>query len=114
MRRRLPAGLRRRLRHISNDGVATSAIPIVPAFQPGGELATIHHTREAVAGIFLRGDGIEIGALHQPLRMPAAARVKYVDRMPKRLRREGGPVAWLARHARSRLMGEVVGVTPRA
>lgn len=30
---------------------------------------------------FLRGDGIEIGALHQPLPVPPCARVRYVDRM---------------------------------
>jgi ubiquinone/menaquinone biosynthesis C-methylase UbiE len=29
----------------------------------------------------LRGEGIEIGALHMPLRVPATASVKYVDRM---------------------------------
>ena len=62
-------------------GTASPAIPVVPSFQPGGELTTIHHTREAVASVFLRGEGIEIGALHQPLRVPEAARVKYVDRM---------------------------------
>ena len=56
--------------------------PGAAAFEPGGSFASIHHTREVVATIFLRGDGIEIGALHQPLRVPAAARVKYVDRMP--------------------------------
>src|SRR6185436_2198523 len=41
----------------------------------------IHQTRTAIAAVFLRGDGIEIGALHQPLPVPALARVKYVDRM---------------------------------
>jgi predicted SAM-dependent methyltransferase len=38
--------------------------------------------RALVAQWFLRGDGIEIGALHHPLPMPPLARVKYVDRMP--------------------------------
>ena len=80
-RERLPAGLRRRVREMLTTGNAAPALPVVPSFQPGADLTTIHHTREAVAGIFLRGEGIEIGALHQPLRMPAAARVKYVDRM---------------------------------
>jgi SAM-dependent methyltransferase len=37
--------------------------------------------RALVAQWFLRGDGIEIGALHNPLKMPAATSVKYVDRM---------------------------------
>ena len=38
--------------------------------------------RALVAQWFLRGDGIEIGALHNPMPMPPLARVKYVDRMP--------------------------------
>src|SRR5262249_31288180 len=40
-----------------------------------------HRTREQIASGFLRGDGIEIGALHQPLKVPSGTRVKYVDRM---------------------------------
>ena len=35
--------------------------------------------RKTVAALYLRG--IEIGALHNPLAVPAAAHVKYVDRM---------------------------------
>jgi SAM-dependent methyltransferase len=31
--------------------------------------------------IYLRGTGCEIGALHNPLRIPPCARVKYVDRL---------------------------------
>jgi SAM-dependent methyltransferase len=42
---------------------------------------TIHDRRRAIAAEFLQGDGIEIGALHQPLNVPRTARVKYVDRM---------------------------------
>ena len=38
--------------------------------------------REAIAARYLSGDGIEIGALHNPLRVPRGARVRYVDRMP--------------------------------
>jgi len=37
--------------------------------------------RSLIAGRYLAGDGIEIGALHQPLRVPRAARVRYVDRL---------------------------------
>lgn len=37
--------------------------------------------RDLAAQWFLRGEGIEIGALHKPLLMPPAARVTYVDRM---------------------------------
>jgi SAM-dependent methyltransferase len=36
-------------------------------------------TREDVAVRFLRGDGIEIGALDFPLRLPRGASVRYVD-----------------------------------
>jgi SAM-dependent methyltransferase len=41
-------------------------------------------TREAIARTYLKGEGIEIGALHRPLAIPRAAQVKYVDRMPVR------------------------------
>jgi SAM-dependent methyltransferase len=37
--------------------------------------------RKTIARVFLRGDGIEIGAMHNPLKVPPAARVKYVDRV---------------------------------
>jgi predicted SAM-dependent methyltransferase len=37
--------------------------------------------RKAFARRYLRGDGIEIGALHNPLPVPSSARVRYVDRM---------------------------------
>lgn len=38
--------------------------------------------REALAARFLSGNGLEIGALHNPLPVSAAARVRYVDRLP--------------------------------
>lgn len=45
--------------------------------------------RKTIARVFLRGEGIEIGALHNPLKVPPAARVRYVDRMgPDALHRE--------------------------
>jgi SAM-dependent methyltransferase len=37
--------------------------------------------RRRLAGRYLHGDGLEIGALHLPLPLPRAARVRYVDRM---------------------------------
>jgi len=37
--------------------------------------------RREFAQRFLAGSGLEIGALHLPLKTPAAARVRYVDRM---------------------------------
>lgn len=36
--------------------------------------------REFLADTFIRGQGIEIGALHLPLQVPRSAKVKYVDR----------------------------------
>lgn len=39
--------------------------------------------RSRVALRYLRGDGIEIGALHEPTALPFVARVRYVDRLPK-------------------------------
>jgi predicted SAM-dependent methyltransferase len=37
--------------------------------------------RRRLAARYLRGNGIEVGALHQPLKVPSAATVRYVDRM---------------------------------
>lgn len=37
--------------------------------------------RRELAGKFLHGDGIEIGALHEPLEVPSGARVRYLDRL---------------------------------
>jgi ubiquinone/menaquinone biosynthesis C-methylase UbiE len=37
--------------------------------------------REFVADTFIRGCGIEIGALHMPLRVPRSVKVQYVDRL---------------------------------
>ncbi|HEY7327413.1 MAG TPA: class I SAM-dependent methyltransferase [Gemmataceae bacterium] len=37
--------------------------------------------REAFAWEYLKGDGLEIGALHRPLPLPPNARVRYVDRL---------------------------------
>jgi predicted SAM-dependent methyltransferase len=36
-------------------------------------------TRDDLAFRYLRGDGIEIGALYHPQRVPSSARVRYVD-----------------------------------
>ena len=38
--------------------------------------------RIVLADTFLVGQGIEIGGLHLPLRVPRSVRVRYVDRMP--------------------------------
>ncbi len=39
--------------------------------------------RSVLAQQYLAGAGLEIGALHHPLPVPAGVRVKYVDRMPE-------------------------------
>jgi SAM-dependent methyltransferase len=45
------------------------------------ELPYARHRRE-IAARFLRGRGLEIGALHAPLETPPGCRVTYVDRLP--------------------------------
>ena len=37
--------------------------------------------REIIARIYIKGSGIEIGALHNPLRVAKKVNVRYVDRM---------------------------------
>ena len=39
------------------------------------------HVRFRIASIYLRGEGLEIGALHAPLHLPPGAHVRYVDHM---------------------------------
>jgi predicted SAM-dependent methyltransferase len=38
--------------------------------------------RKTIAETYLRGHGIEIGALHQPVTVPESVQVMYIDRMP--------------------------------
>lgn len=47
--------------------------------------------RELIAQTYLSGLGIEIGALHNPLKLPPAATAKYVDRLPVSELREQYP-----------------------
>ena len=47
--------------------------------------------RRTLARRYLAGDGIEIGALHNPLELPDGARVRYVDRLPVEDLREHYP-----------------------
>jgi len=47
--------------------------------------------REMIAQTYLTGLGIEIGALHNPLKLPPAATAKYVDRLPVSELREQYP-----------------------
>lgn len=41
----------------------------------------VHNVRAKIAAQYIHGEGIEIGALHVPLRLPPKASVKYVDRL---------------------------------
>ena len=75
---RLNRFLRQGAGSLRNDLGVRHGAPILP---PCGSSRTIHGTREAIAAAFLHGEGIEIGALHQPLVVPSSVRVKYVDRM---------------------------------
>jgi SAM-dependent methyltransferase len=43
----------------------------------------MENNRAMFARSFCGGSGIEIGALHHPIRLPAGARVRYVDRMTR-------------------------------
>jgi SAM-dependent methyltransferase len=47
--------------------------------------------RSELTAKFLAGNGIEIGALHEAVPVPAAARVRYVDRLPVTALREHYP-----------------------
>lgn len=38
--------------------------------------------RATLARLFIRGEGLEIGALHNPMPLPSGVRVHYVDRLP--------------------------------
>ncbi|MFN2471691.1 MAG: methyltransferase domain-containing protein [Gaiellaceae bacterium] len=46
------------------------------------EAHSVPLVRRAVARRYLRGQGIEIGALHNPLEVPPSVSVRYVDRLP--------------------------------
>lgn len=48
-------------------------------------------SRELIAETYLRGEGIEIGALHNPLKVPPSASIKYVDRLAVAQLREQYP-----------------------
>jgi predicted SAM-dependent methyltransferase len=58
--------------------VARRARTLYRAVRPGPVVSA----RVRIANRYLSGDGIEIGALHNPLPLPRSARVRYVDRLP--------------------------------
>jgi SAM-dependent methyltransferase len=53
--------------------------------------SVIRVARRRLARRYLAGEGIEIGALHNPLELPPGASVRYVDRMPVTQLREHYP-----------------------
>jgi hypothetical protein len=59
-------------------GVARQARTLQRAVLP----SRVVSARTRIANGYLSGEGIEIGALHNPLPMPRSARVRYVDRLP--------------------------------
>lgn len=67
-------------------------MPSVPSIRSLREKATAwnrRRVRNRYADRYLSGKGIEIGALHQPQRLPAGAEVRYLDRLDNEsLRRE--------------------------
>jgi SAM-dependent methyltransferase len=46
------------------------------------KLFVTHFDRESIARIYIKGKGIEIGALHAPVRVSKSAQVTYLDRLP--------------------------------
>lgn len=65
------------------SGGTRSPRAIAARLQATTRSARVELNRRRLARRFLRGCGLEIGALHRPLYVPPAARVRYVDRMDK-------------------------------
>jgi SAM-dependent methyltransferase len=62
-------------------GAAQDCAAPVPARTTPVGFEHVPDARRVLADRHLAGDGLEIGALHNPLPLPAAARVCYVDRL---------------------------------
>jgi len=78
----VPTPVRRGLRAVARAAqraLAPLGIEVRRAPVPGD----LGYHRYAVARQYLEGDGIEVGALSNPLPVPPRARVRYVDRMSK-------------------------------
>jgi SAM-dependent methyltransferase len=54
-------------------------------------MGPVPRSRREIARRYLRGEGIEIGALHNPLEVPKSAHVRYVDRLTVEELREHYP-----------------------
>ena len=64
--------------HLNAHSVRQHVRDFLLAASDRNDLATF---REDLARHYVRGEGIEIGALHRPLRVPSKVRVRYVDVM---------------------------------
>lgn len=62
--------------HIRNN-----ALKIASNIRKFLKLYIARFDRETIANIYIKGKGLEIGALHVPTRVPKTAKVKYIDRM---------------------------------
>jgi len=66
------------------DGRPASVFSVILRRLPGYTLPqeiNIQLYRSVIAKMYLQGEGIEIGALNQPLSVPPCARVRYLDRL---------------------------------
>lgn len=61
--------------------IRDNAIKLASNIRKFFKLCIARFDRESIAKIYIKGKGIEIGALHKPLRMPQSVKVKYMDRM---------------------------------
>ena len=61
--------------------IRDGAIKLASNIRKFFKLCVSRFDRESIAKIYIKGKGIEIGALHKPLRIPESAKVKYMDRM---------------------------------
>ena len=84
LRRRYLLGSVLNTRHSTiNAMLQGNRAPIPEWHRVFGDQPKIEPTREAIANRFLSGQGLEIGALQNPLAVPDRVSVKYVDRFPK-------------------------------
>jgi len=71
---------------VAESGGTPAPLPSWPALRSG---ASLFEVRAFIAGLYLQGEGIEIGALHSPLTVGDGVTVRYVDRLPvSELRRQ--------------------------
>lgn len=69
------------VKKILNYPPAPTSAPVQPQATAAPPVLLGGSLRQTVADYYLRGSGIEVGALHNPLQVPAWVEVKYVDRM---------------------------------